>query len=369
MVSRPSRRRRRSRLRRFLQRRRRLRQRRHHHALGSAARRYALRSAPPRGGLRATVRRSPVTRSSSATRGPAVPAERGHLLAEDQRAPVPHRALRARQEGARAAGRPFFRQTDLLEDALHRIVQDVLEGFEKKRTASARSGCADRDPLRGLDRRRPHLPQAASSCASAPRAPTTKALEVFTLREEVRDWDRPLAEEHLEPALRAVTSRSSRAAPSGRTPSSRAPERKKIKASSRVQRRAACSTPKRSCARSSARARRGRGLVRHPLEEARTRTGASRWTSCRQPRHRRRSRASRRSLASRTRCRACASTTANERLLGFIVYVADQGRRSRRCRPRSKTHNHFHNVLVIYPDSTEPETRALAGRHDRFVVD
>ena len=30
------------------------------------------------------------------------------------------------------------------------------------------------------------------------KSTTTSALEVFTLREEVRDWDRPLAEEHLD---------------------------------------------------------------------------------------------------------------------------------------------------------------------------
>jgi hypothetical protein len=30
------------------------------------------------------------------------------------------------------------------------------------------------------------------------KSTTTNALEVFTLREEVRDWDRPLAEEHLD---------------------------------------------------------------------------------------------------------------------------------------------------------------------------
>ena len=34
----------------------------------------------------------------------------------------------------------FFNRNDLLEDALHRISQDVLDGFEKKRTASARQG-------------------------------------------------------------------------------------------------------------------------------------------------------------------------------------------------------------------------------------
>jgi hypothetical protein len=91
-----------------------------------------------------------------------------------------------------------FNKNDLLEDVLHRIIQDVLDGFEKKRTASARQGAQtetlcvvsivdDRTSTAGRQ-----LVCFGTKCTE------TKALEVFTIREEVRDWDRPLAEEHLD---------------------------------------------------------------------------------------------------------------------------------------------------------------------------
>lgn len=93
---------------------------------------------------------------------------------------------------------PFFRQTDQLEDALHRIVQDVLEGFEKKRTASARQG-AQTETLcvASIVDDRASTSGRQLVCFGT-KSTTTGALEIFTLREEVRDWDRPLAEEHLD---------------------------------------------------------------------------------------------------------------------------------------------------------------------------
>lgn len=93
----------------------------------------------------------------------------------------------------------LFSRNGLLENSLPRIIQDVLDGFEKpKRAASTRQGAQsetlcvvslvdDRNSSSGRQ-----LVCFGTKCTE------TKALEVFTLREEVRDWDRPLAEEHLD---------------------------------------------------------------------------------------------------------------------------------------------------------------------------
>src|SRR5690606_37425536 len=81
---------------------------------------------------------------------------------------------------------PFFRQQDLLEDALHRIIQDVLDGFEKKRTASACQGAQTETlcVVSVVDHR-----SGRQLLCFGTKSTTTGALEVFTLREEVRDWD------------------------------------------------------------------------------------------------------------------------------------------------------------------------------------
>ncbi|MEZ4436259.1 MAG: type ISP restriction/modification enzyme [bacterium] len=98
---------------------------------------------------------------------------------------------------------PFFRQRDTLEDALLRLAQDILNGFERRsgheRGTQAETLCVvsiadDRGDRSGPEQAR-HLLCFATHCT------TTNALEAFTLREEARDWaergDRPLAEEHL----------------------------------------------------------------------------------------------------------------------------------------------------------------------------
>src|SRR5262249_47797195 len=93
----------------------------------------------------------------------------------------------------------LFSGSDLLEDALHRIIQDVLDGFEKpKRAASSRLGTQTETlcVVSLVDDR--NLSSGRQLVCFGTKSTETKALEVFTLREEVRDWDRPLAEEHLD---------------------------------------------------------------------------------------------------------------------------------------------------------------------------
>ena len=79
----------------------------------------------------------------------------------------------------------FFRNSDLLEDALHRIIQDVLDGFEKKRVAAARQGAQTETlcVVSVADDRR-STPSRQLVCFGTKSTETT-ALEVFALREEV----------------------------------------------------------------------------------------------------------------------------------------------------------------------------------------
>lgn len=51
----------------------------------------------------------------------------------------------------------------------------------------------------------------------------------------------------------------------------------------------------------------------------------------------------------------------DNRLLGFVVYVASTKAKVEPLRQALATNNHFHNVLVIYPDSAEPELELWQG--------
>lgn len=97
-----------------------------------------------------------------------------------------------------------LRAQRLLEDALHRLVQYALAGFE--RGGQGRSADVRRGPqtetlcvVSVVDDRQ--APARRLVCFGTRCVATNNALEVFTLREEARDWakyDRPLAEEHLK---------------------------------------------------------------------------------------------------------------------------------------------------------------------------
>ena len=51
----------------------------------------------------------------------------------------------------------------------------------------------------------------------------------------------------------------------------------------------------------------------------------------------------------------------DSRLLGFVVYVASTKAKIEPLRKALATNNHFHNVLVIYPNSAEPELELWQG--------
>lgn len=254
----------------------------------------------------------------------------------------------------------FFRQTDQLEDALHRILQDVLEGFEKKRTASARQG-AQTETLCVVS----IVDDRASSTGRqivcfGTKSITTGALEVFTLREEVRDWDRPLAEEHLD----QLFSRHFEKLASGakwQDAFITGAERKKIKDLLTV------------CTQGSLLgiAEELRKKLRDVLDEIAGSFGI----------HRKSANQNRRldmielpvnhgigadpvesqKPGFKNPLQGVRIYDRNERLLGFIVYVASTKTKIEPLREALATNNHFHNVLVIYPDSAEPELELWQG--------
>jgi hypothetical protein len=51
----------------------------------------------------------------------------------------------------------------------------------------------------------------------------------------------------------------------------------------------------------------------------------------------------------------------DQRLLGYIVYIADNKQSAALLTERLRDFNHFHNVLVIYPDLTDPRLELWQG--------
>lgn len=51
----------------------------------------------------------------------------------------------------------------------------------------------------------------------------------------------------------------------------------------------------------------------------------------------------------------------DERLLGFVVYIASSKGNAEALQQALAAHNHYHNVLVIYPDSAEPQVELWQG--------
>lgn len=256
---------------------------------------------------------------------------------------------------------PFFRQQDLLEDALHRIVQDVLDGFEKKRTAAARQGAQTETlcVISVVDDRN-SSPGRQLVCFGT-KSTTTDALEVFTLREEVRDWDRPLAEEHLD----QLFSRHFEKLVSGakwQEAFITSAERKKITdllavctqqsllgiAEEELRRKLRDVLDEIAGSfgiqRKSANQNRRLDMIELPVNHG---IGADPVDS--------------QKPGFRNPLQGVRIYDRNERLLGFIVYVASTKAKVNPLREALATNNHFHNVLVIYPDSAEPELELWQG--------
>jgi hypothetical protein len=265
------------------------------------------------------------------------------------------------KKGREIIGDAFFNKNDLLEDALHRIIQDVLDGFEKKRTASARQG-AQAETLcvvSIVDDR--HSTSGRQLVCFGTRSTETKALEVFTLREEVRDWERPLAEEHLDQLFERHFKKLAGGA-KWQEAFITGDERKKIKALLE-----ACTKPSLfgnneeelrqklrdvldeiagsfGIWKKSANQGRRLDMVELPLNHG---IGADPEES-QEP-------------GFKNPLQGVRIYDRDNRLLGFVVYVASTKAKIEPLREALATNNHFHNVLVIYPDRAEPELELWQG--------
>lgn len=256
----------------------------------------------------------------------------------------------------------LFSKNDLLEDALHRIIQDILDGFEKpKRAASTHQGgqtetlCVvsivdDRNSTSGRQ-----------LVCFGTKSTETKALEVFTLREEVRDWDRPLAEEHLDQLFERHFKKLAGGA-KWQEAFITGDERKKIKALLE-----ACTKPSLfgdneeelrkklrdvldeiagsfGIWKKSANQGRRLDMVELPVNHG---IGADPEES--------------QKPGFKNPLQGVRIYDRDSRLLGFVVYVASTKAKVEPLREALATNNHFHNVLVIYPDSAEPELELWQG--------
>ena len=262
----------------------------------------------------------------------------------------------------------FFRQTDLLEDALHRVVQDALEGFERGgagRTADRRQGVQTETLCvvsivddRTADTGR-QIVCFGTKCVA------TSALEAFTLREEARDWaergDRPLAEEHLGQLFERHF--------------------KPLSHGTKWQEAFVSSVERKKAAALMAACRQKklfgdveetlRQTVRDLLDEIAWSFGIPRKKSnqnrCLEmvelpvnhsiavdPDESRRD-------GFKNPLRGVRIYDSSERLLGFIVYFPTDDADLARLREELRTHNHFHNVLVIYPNGDTPELELWQG--------
>lgn len=246
----------------------------------------------------------------------------------------------------------LFRAPDQLEDALHRIVQDVLEGFERKRTADQQQGAQTETlcVVSVVDDRSSETGRQIVCFGT--KCVATDSMESFTLREEVRDWDRPLAEEHLEQLFQrhfrrlADGQKWQDAFVSG-------PEREKAKKLLEV-----CRNPD-LLGQNTKRLKEAIFLL---LDQLALSFGVGRTKQYKNhpaslemedlpPNH---------SIAvspEASRRKGFANPLSgvrvfdsSDRLLGYIVYVVDKKEDHERLRKQLEEHNHFHNVLVIYPD-------------------
>lgn len=254
-----------------------------------------------------------------------------------------------------------FTKNDLLEDVLHRIIQDVLDGFEKKRTASARQG-AQTETLCVVSIVDDRTSTAGRQLVCfGTKSTETKALEVFTIREEVRDWDRPLAEEHLDQLYsrhfekltggakwqdafitgaerKKITDLLTACTQKNLLGTAEEELRKKLRdvldeiaGSFGITKKAAIGNRRLDMVELPA----NHGIGADPVESQRP--------------------------GFKNPLQGVRIYDRNERLLGFIVYVATSKVKVEPLRDALAANNHFHNVLVIYPDSAEPELELWQG--------
>jgi hypothetical protein len=246
----------------------------------------------------------------------------------------------------------FFRAPDQLEDALHRIVQDILEGFERRRTAVQQKGPQTETlaVVSVIDDRT--LETGRQIVCFGTKCVATDSMESFTLREEVRDWDRPLGEEHLEQLFHRHFRRLADGA-KWQDAFVSGPERDKARTLLDICRKPDLfgQQPKRL-----------KEAIFLLLDQLALSFGVGRTKQFQNqpaslemedlpPNH---------SIAvspEASRKKSFANPLSgvrvfdsSDRLLGYIVYVVDKKEDHDRLRRQLEEHNHFHNVLVIYPD-------------------
>jgi hypothetical protein len=263
---------------------------------------------------------------------------------------------------------PFVQKYDQLEDIIYRLIQDALEGFRhrgEQRTADREWGlptetlCVvsvqDDRPVRG--RPRPAETSRRVVCFGT-KCVATDALEIFTLREEVREWpDAGLAKEHLEQVYARHFSKLGDG-PKWQEAFISGEERKKADALLR------------ECARKVPDKKQLEVAIKALLEEIAQSFGLSkkkgkdRYLSIDplpdnhsigvKP-------AKAREQDFENEFQGLRIFDADERLLGYIVYVLDGKADAERLSEQLEEHNHFHNVLVIYPDQNDTKLELWQG--------
>lgn len=263
--------------------------------------------------------------------------------------------------GRELLANPLFRQHDQLEDAVHRITQDVLDGFDRKRLADQVKG-GQRETLCVISVEDDRAGSGRRLVCFGTRSTTTDALELFTLREEVRDWDRPLAEEHLDQLFERHFKKLAGGA-KWQDAFITGDERKKVHALLEACRNTGLFNDYEEELRKKLRdvldeiagsfgihrkstntsEKRRLDMVELPVNHG---IGADPEESQRP--------------GFKNPLQGVRIYDRNERLLGFIVYVASKAKVDT-LRAALETDNHFHNVLVIYPDSQNPELELWQG--------
>ena len=259
------------------------------------------------------------------------------------------------------AARRTVRELQLLEDELHRRLQDGLVWFERggpRRTTEMPQG-AQTETLYvvAITDDRPDGDPRQLVCFGT-RATATGALEAFVLREEVLDWDAALAREHLDAFFARHLD------PLGKGPKWQdafvtGEERKKAR---KLMDECSKLLPDQKRLQSTIRdlldeiagsfglrrkgGKHGHRLVLHALPENHS-------IAVDPPDARKK--------GFQNPFQGIRVFDASERLLGYIVYVVNGKGSAAKLARHLKDHNHFHNVLVVYPDQQDTKVELWQG--------
>lgn len=240
-----------------------------------------------------------------------------------------------------------FEHLDLLEDALTRLVQSALKGFEQggeARTADVKRGRQDETlcVVSFVDDREP---EAARLLCLGSYNDTTESLEAFFIRESCRFWEKQLAEEHLG----ALYERQFKTLMTAKWHDAFTTEAERKLAHALVKECAAGTITKVKLAN------RIRGLLDEiakgfglkPKKGEETRLTLTELP----PNHD--IGADPASDIGRNPFSGISVRDEKHRLLGYIVYCLDKKGDADVLSAQLKKHNRFHNVLVVYPEEDD----------------